>query len=290
MRKLWNGTLPVNDDAWGFGGAVAGNALVQHGAERPNVGTFVELSYAGELLGSHVRRSPDDPPQIRDRVLWRLESAVEQSTLPEVEDPNVRDFGAFGQKHLLRIEIAVNGTGGMRRADDRHDVGHDEPRDWPQSALATLDAREGFSVQHFHDEDGGAIVQLEQFVNLDDTGMLDCPGELCGARKPPLRVCDRKQLPGDLQGYALTAHSMPGFPHISGATAPEKSNEHVRSDVRPRCRCESVGATCGACAIGHQRDVLHPRIDRVQTAPSRIVFKRIRRRVFHSADDWNPDG
>jgi hypothetical protein len=148
----------------------AGQRLPQHDADRPQVGTLVDVAGA-ELLGRHVDQGPDQHAVIGDVAGAELDvraadivTAGDQLGDAEVED---LDGAGPGHEHVVGLEIAV---------DDAELVGADEGADHRRHQLdgpprrqrpAAQQARQRIAFQVLEDQVGLAA-PLAGVVDDDD--------------------------------------------------------------------------------------------------------------------------
>ena len=93
---------------------VAGQHLVEHGAQRVHVAPRVDHALAHRLLGTHVLRRPEGEPGLRD--------AMPARRLHRERDAEIRHDGlAIVQENVLRLDVAMNdvvAVGVVERARD----------------------------------------------------------------------------------------------------------------------------------------------------------------------------
>ena len=84
--------------------------LVAHGAEREDVAARIECALAGRLLGTHVLRSADRKPRLRERA-GRC-AATRRARIQRARDAEVREerIAPRGQQNVLGLDVAVDHT------------------------------------------------------------------------------------------------------------------------------------------------------------------------------------
>jgi hypothetical protein len=118
-------------DVFTIEGAAAGQQLVEHAAERPDVGPLVDRT-AARLLRAHIGRRPEDQPVARRIARCRL--APIRVVGQDLANPEVEDFdhSVGGDLDVRRLEIAMDDalvvrgiesagdlSGNLERLDDR---------------------------------------------------------------------------------------------------------------------------------------------------------------------------
>ncbi len=188
-RRLWRerrevGGLLVDDleddlgDVGAGEGGLAGEHLVDDGAEREDVGALVDLVVlAGRLLGRHVLRRAEQ------RGLLRLDG-LRAADLGDAEVEDLRDIDDAvldllrHEEDVLRLEVAVDDAfavrGGERAADLAEDRHHAVERE--RAGLEVL--RERRALEVLEHEVGRAVGHHVVVGDADDVRMAEPGGDL----------------------------------------------------------------------------------------------------------------
>jgi hypothetical protein len=112
-------------------GRGAGQAAVQHAAEREDVAALVECGLAAHLLGSHVARRPDDGAGVGQES-----GLVDRARDAEVEHLDPLELAAK-HHHVARLDIAMDHAALMSRGERVGDAmaDHDRVGDAQPAAL-----------------------------------------------------------------------------------------------------------------------------------------------------------
>jgi hypothetical protein len=166
--------------------AIIACTLVQHGAERVDVGPRVELPVTGRLLGAHVLRSTERDSGLRE--------AVAPGLLHRERDPEVGQYRlAFHDQDVLRLDVPVHDALAVRVVEGGRDLPCDRER-LPDAelllALEQIPQRLALHVRHDVEEE---LTRPAAVVQRQDVGMLEIGGQ-GDFREEPLGSDDRRQL------------------------------------------------------------------------------------------------
>jgi hypothetical protein len=132
----------------------AGQRMVEHTPEREDVHPGVR-DLAPDLLGSHVRRRPDDASEGRHDVEPR------PAREPEIEELRAAEL-AVHQEHVLGLHVAVDEAGRVDDLEAAREALREHQRLVSAQGAARESAREVFSLEPLHREErapvGGAPV------------------------------------------------------------------------------------------------------------------------------------
>ncbi len=99
----------------------ASEHLVQHGAEGPNIGAWIDRLTLG-LLRSHVGRSAHNHAAARCVRRQRCGASQSSSLFERLRQPEIQEFHAAlgGEFHIRGLQIAVDNTLGVSIPQRRH--------------------------------------------------------------------------------------------------------------------------------------------------------------------------
>ena len=139
-----------------------GHHLVEHDAERPQIGSRVHLVPV-DLLRRHVRDRPQSGPRSREGEVTGLGQA-------EIQDLH----GTIGQQHHVgRLEIAVHDPGLMRGAQPARELGgHVQRLRQREPALPGQPRLEGFPLVERHGVEEIAVRRLAGLEDRTEVGMV----------------------------------------------------------------------------------------------------------------------
>ncbi len=137
-------------------GAPAGDHLVEHTAERPDVRALIDGT-PGQLLGRHVWHRADR--DTRAGRTQRLRDSIGTLTHRGLGQPEVEQLRARpGQHDVARFEIPVDQPGAVRRREPVGDLDGDAQRFLDRQAAPDHPRRERFALQVLHDEQRAVAV------------------------------------------------------------------------------------------------------------------------------------
>ena len=149
----------------------AGEALVEHDAERVDVGALVDRCAIRELLRRHVVRRAEERPLGRGFVLHRL--------LRELGDAEVEELHVIGsvvahQEEVLGLEVAMHDAGLVGDGEARAGLPRDVETDLDGERGAALEQRvEGPPLEVLHQQVGLAIGQPARVDGVGDVRAVD---------------------------------------------------------------------------------------------------------------------
>ena len=206
----------------------------QRGTEAVLVGARVDPG-AGELLGRHVRRRPDDRAGLR--VVAAGDDAGVAAALRGVQagDAEVGDAHApvGADEDVVRLDVAVDDAGAVRRR--QAGAGLQEHRDdlRPASRALGQPARHGRALDELHGQVHRALVEIG-LVQGDDVGV-----DELGQRARLAQGARVGRLGAGLGGGRLAAHDLQGHPAVELRVVGGVDDAHaagaqgVEDDVAP---------------------------------------------------------
>jgi len=225
MRDLGHGGVkPLGDDGLGAGsgvGCFSRKHLVQHGAERVEVASAIEIPLAHRLLGTHVGRRSDSEPGLGQLLgPGRVHCPGDAGVRPD----RVTVF----QQDVLGLDVPVNHVLGMRGRQRFCDLAGEAERIFNrQLLLAGQASGEGFSLDKGHDVEQvlgspeilpGVRPGDARIVQRQDVGVTEVRGGLDLAEEP-LRPDRRRQL-GPQHLHRHFAAVLEVFGEVDGGHAP----------------------------------------------------------------------
>ena len=148
----------------------AGQHLVEHAAERPDVRPRVDVP-ARHLLRAHVAGGADDEADLGDRLDGLLHVALHRRRLGEAEVDELH-LTPGREHHVRRLEIAVDHALGVRLFEPGDDLHRDRERLFEGHRPAGQAVRQRFTLHPLEDEVGRAIHPLEA-VDRGDVRMAE---------------------------------------------------------------------------------------------------------------------
>ena len=227
----------LGGDGLGIGpgeGRLAGQHLVQHRAQRVDVGAAVEPALAGGLLRAHVRGRADDHAGLGEPL--GVARAFQHLADAEVRHQHL---AVGGEEHVLRLDVAMDDAvavgvvqGGRGLARDPERVAHRE------LLLAGEAGAEGLAldVGHGEPEPAGRVARVE---HGEDVRVLE-PGREADLAKEALGAESGGELGvEDLEGDGAVVLEVAGEEDGGHATAAELALERVTAakpclEVRPQ--------------------------------------------------------
>jgi hypothetical protein len=174
------------------------DGLEQRDAVAELIGARVHLR-GSMLLGCHVRRRPEHGArlrharaQLRARRRRVLLGRIVIGMVPTHREPEVEHHDALGRlrlahHHVVRLEVAVDEPGGVRRSEAPPDV-EECSSDLRPAALRLLEpARERDAVDELH-RDVDLALERADLVHRDDVGMRHLGHRLRLANEPRLHL------------------------------------------------------------------------------------------------------
>ena len=155
-----------------FEGPAAGQQLVEHAAEGPDVRPRVER-LAARLLRAHVGHGAEDRARLGlHRLLLDVVLRSRRLDLPGDAEVEHLDLAAPGHVDVGRLQVAVDHAALVGRLQRRRDLPRDGQRFVDrQRPLAQL-ARQVLAMDQLHGQEAGAFL-LVQPVDGRDVGMVD---------------------------------------------------------------------------------------------------------------------
>ncbi len=145
----------------------SGQHFVQHATEREDVGASVD-AIAADLLWRHVAERAEH--DVRRRSRQRRTIAIEERHLDptqgQTEVENL-DRAVVGEKHVLRLEIAVDDAARVRRGEAVGDRHRDLHRLTPGNRALLQPRSQCPTFEQLHDRDRG-VVDDGELVNRED--------------------------------------------------------------------------------------------------------------------------
>jgi hypothetical protein len=177
----------------------AGQHLVEHGAERKDVGSRVDGAPFG-LFGGHIGRGSHDQPGPRPQRRHRLFSGRALDELREAEVEDLR--AAVARDHDVgRLDVAMDDAVGMRRGERG---GHlravlERCRHWQRALGDDPIERRAFNQLHRDERRAGVLVDV---VDRDDVRVVEGGGRARLLHEPPVAIgvgcrLRRQHLDGD---------------------------------------------------------------------------------------------
>jgi hypothetical protein len=237
---------PVGDE-----GRLATRRLIEDAAEGVQIGAVIDVAGAAALLGRHEHRRAED--RAGGRVA-RAGAGVGQLGDAEVEELGAPAGGPLGigdQHDVVGLEVAMDDAavvGGRQRARDlprqldQLGLAHERPR----QALA-----QGLTGDELHDDEGLAVGQVAEVVDLDDVGVAQGRGDAGLVEEPGHHVAGvgelrqqhldrRRSAEQRVLGAVHGAHTT--LAELAGdAVVADESAEHDPARIRPRRRSVKVG-------------------------------------------------
>ncbi len=204
---------------------LAEQALVEHHAEREDVGARVDLVRARHLLGTEVGDRADERARMRDPRELALERRASE---PEVHDanPHAVALGRSPDHEVLGLDVAVDDALRVAVRERVGDLDADvDDLAEPQRALAQERAHVR-SVDDRHDEEERALVPPD-VVDGDDRGVVHLRDDLRLALEAQLRVGGEQRRRHDLDRDLSVEKRVPGAIDDAHAPAPQLADDLV---------------------------------------------------------------
>jgi hypothetical protein len=203
---------------------LAGQALVQHAAQREHVGRRRDVRLAARLLRRHVVRRPDQHPGPRQRRR-RL-----RARHPEVEQPRLLEVAA-DQEQVARLDVAVHHPVRVRDGERPGDSPQQAERGADGEQAAAQERRQVLALEPLHRQEVHAVVADPVVVVGDDPRVLELREQPRLAHEPLLRV-----RPGRFVVQQLERDDPP----VPARRTP---------DTPPPCRRSRPDARCGTVRL-----------------------------------------
>jgi hypothetical protein len=199
---------------------VALDRLVQHRAERPDVGPRVDMTRRAHLLGRHVRRAAEQRPGLGERQLGSRRRLRD----PEVEDLEQHAaVGARRQEQVGRLDVAVHDAERVRLGERLAGLDHQVDREARlQPALLGDQLADVLALEELHHEVRLAVAEPPDVDDPGDVLALELGGGLSLPDEPgDGLIGDRDVVAQHLDRDLLVEPEVPGLDDQAHPAAPD---------------------------------------------------------------------
>ena len=237
-RRREFGRIRLEDRVHRFHGRRAGKRpssgqhLVQHGAERENVGARID-GQPPHLFRRHVADGSDDDARARDRLEAR-HLCFDRHLLPgEAEIENLQPRVAR-EEEVVGLDVAMDDALFVRRGQAGGRLPREVDRFRRRQRTLAEPRRERFALEELGDDVRAPVVRAD-VEHSDDIGVVEPADGLSFSGESPKTIFVRSEGGGeDLQRHVATEPGIAraiDFAHTAGA---DESHDLVRSDIKTR--------------------------------------------------------
>jgi hypothetical protein len=239
------------------GRQLARQHLVEHDAQREDVGAVVDLARARALLGRHVVRRAEQRVGLRGlRVAGRGDDELREAEVGQL------DTALDVHEHVLGLDVAVDDALVVRVLERVADLGHDRQGLARREAALAHQPAQVRALDELHQQEP-ALARLAEIVDAHDAGMVEPREQAClaqealGEARVPGRA-GREDLERDV-AVELPVPRAVDDPHAALADELADLEQRERAGELGRRRCRRARARDGRLGRDLVRGVVRAR-------------------------------